>query len=132
MCDFYFLCYYFYFSQVEKYRTQAEKYTENVKEIFDETKELQSMLELVDSLRKLGLAHKFEKEIKKALDTVASTENSNPLIGTDLYLTSLYFRLLRQHGYQVSQGIEKWKLITNHIISVIPCSFSALKHRYFL
>ncbi|KAH7545844.1 hypothetical protein FEM48_Zijuj01G0136800 [Ziziphus jujuba var. spinosa] len=111
---------------VEKYRTQAEKYTENVKEIFDETKELQSMLELVDSLRKLGLAHKFEKEIKKALDTVASTENSNPLIGTDLYLTSLYFRLLRQHGYQVSQDLFSRFMGENGLLKKITLNIKGM------
>ena len=93
------------FLQGEEYRRKAEKLIENVKNTFVETKELVSVLELVDSIKKLGLAYQFENEITRALDTIASTENTNPLIGTDLYPTALYFRLLRQHGYEVSQGI---------------------------
>lgn len=93
--------------QGEEYRKQAEKLIEKVKDIFVNTKEFLSVLELVDSIKKLGLAYQFENETKNALDTIAYTENKNPLLGTDLYPTALYFRLLRQHGYEVSQGTYK-------------------------
>ncbi|PON36748.1 hypothetical protein PanWU01x14_326060, partial [Parasponia andersonii] len=78
-----------------------------VKDIIVETQDLKTRLELINKIRKLGLTYHFEDEIKKALDTIASTYNSNNyhVVGEDLYLTSLYFRLLRQHGYQVSQDM---------------------------
>lgn len=58
-----------------------------------------SKLELIDSTVKLGLASYFQKEIKEALETIGH-------IKEDLYATSLFFRLLRQFGYNPSQGIR--------------------------
>ena len=94
------------FLQTE-HKKQAEKLIEDVKDIIVGTEDLKTMLELIDSIRKLGLTCHFEEEVKKALDTIASTHNNEiyPILGEDLYLTSLYFRLLRQYGYHVSQGI---------------------------
>ncbi|CAN1198606.1 Alpha-farnesene synthase, partial [Linum perenne] len=77
---------------------------EEVKLIFHHTTDLTAKLELVDLTGKLGLAHFFEEEIKEALDFVALTVRDRSFVSREnLYLCALSFRLLRQHGYQVSQ-----------------------------
>lgn len=94
--------------QKNEYRKEAEKLIQDVKNIFIETEDLQAKLKLIDSIRKLGLTNHFEEDVKKSLDTIASTHKSNTysfIQKNDLYLTSLCFRVLRQQGYQVSQGI---------------------------
>ena len=75
--------------------------------MFVETDDLLAKLELIDSIKKLGLAYHFEEEMKKAIDTIATTlmQGKYPFVGHDgLYLASLCFKLLRQHGHHVSQG----------------------------
>ncbi|KAL6283098.1 hypothetical protein ACE6H2_014027 [Prunus campanulata] len=70
--------------------------------MFVETEDLIAQLELIDRIGKLGLTNYFEKEIKEALDTI---ENSNTCITENLYATALHFKILRQHGYKVSQDV---------------------------
>ncbi|XP_050371254.1 (E,E)-alpha-farnesene synthase-like [Argentina anserina] len=96
----------------ECYLIQIQKLIKEVKIFFVECKEsdLMSKLELIDSIRKLGLNNYFGQEIKAALDTIAAVElenNGNSCIGSegDLYATALLFKILRQHGYKVSQDI---------------------------
>ncbi|KAM7530750.1 hypothetical protein LguiB_034160 [Lonicera macranthoides] len=89
----------------EKYERQAQKLKEEVvKCIFVENLDALAKLELIDSIQKLGLANLFEEEIKEALNKVAVIK-SHHSIKEDLYATALCFRLLRQHGYKVSQGM---------------------------
>lgn len=99
--------------QGENYIMQIAKLIEDVKDMFVECKEeLIAKLELIDRIRKLGLNNHFEKEIKEALDTIAAIElgnNNHTCIrseGSDLYATALHFKILRQHGYKVSQGTQ--------------------------
>ncbi|KAK2996200.1 hypothetical protein RJ639_025362 [Escallonia herrerae] len=89
----------------EKYETHAQKLKEDVKRIFTETLDLLAKLELIDSIGKLGLQNLFEEEIKNALDTIVSMKNNHLSGKDDLYATALWFRLLRQHGYSVSQDV---------------------------
>ncbi|XP_008226040.1 PREDICTED: (E,E)-alpha-farnesene synthase-like [Prunus mume] len=87
----------------DDYSRQSENLIKDVKNMmFVKTEDLISQLELIDSLGKLGLTNHFEKEIKEALDTV---ENSNTCITENLYATALHFKILRQHGYKVSQDV---------------------------
>lgn len=74
----------------------------------NENAELLSVLELIDDMQRLGLGYRFQKDIKRALDRInmcweeydddAKEENK-------LHPAALRFRLLRQHGYHISQGI---------------------------
>nr|WBW04374.1 terpene synthase [Ficus variegata var. variegata] len=94
----------------KEYRKKAEKLIKGVKGLLIETEDLQAKLELIDSIRKLGLNYHFEEEIKKALDKIASctykANYSYPfLLENDLYVTALCFRILRLQGYQVSQDM---------------------------
>lgn len=63
-------------------------------------------LELIDVLQRLGVASHFRLEIRNILDKVYN--NKDRIIKrniNDLHATALEFRLLRQHGYDVSSGI---------------------------
>lgn len=60
-------------------------------------------LELIDTLQRLGLAYHFETEIRNMLHNIYNNEDDK-WKKENLYATSLEFRLLRQHGYHVSQG----------------------------
>ena len=64
--------------------------------------ELISLLELIDSVQRLGLTYKFEKDINAALERIVALDDTHK---NGLHATALSFRLLRQHGFEVSQGI---------------------------
>ena len=98
---------------------------ENVKDMFIEAVEELAKLELIDMIRKLGLVDLFQEETQKALQAVASSKNrkNSEEEKENLYITALRFRLLRLHGYEVSQGMN---LIN------ISIFFRALKYSYFL
>uniref|UniRef100_A0A2N9GH73 Terpene synthase N-terminal domain-containing protein n=1 Tax=Fagus sylvatica TaxID=28930 RepID=A0A2N9GH73_FAGSY len=64
-------------------------------------------LELIDILQRLGLSYHFEGEIKRILQDLYNINDHGGDVGKtkDLYATALKFRLLRQHGYNVSQEV---------------------------
>lgn len=66
-----------------------------------------SMLTLIDDLQRLGLSYHYMNEISNVLDYIHPNfyENHEKWANMDLNLRSLGFRLLRQHGYHVPQGI---------------------------
>jgi len=70
--------------------------------------EMLTMLEMIDDIQRLGLGHRFEKDIKRKLDRISSSEQSYVEAEKSLRATALCFRLLRQHGYEISQG-TLWK-----------------------
>ncbi|KAF7141473.1 hypothetical protein RHSIM_Rhsim06G0156000 [Rhododendron simsii] len=57
------------------------------------------LLNLFDSMQRLGVAYHFEEEIKDALNLVQFHD-----FPADLYTTSLQFRLRRDHGYTIGSG----------------------------
>ncbi|XP_030935776.1 myrcene synthase, chloroplastic-like [Quercus lobata] len=66
-------------------------------------------LELIDILQRLGISYHFEEEIKKILEGLYNNIDNGSDTDTwktkNLYATALKFRLLRQHGYIVSQEV---------------------------
>jgi len=91
--------------QDERYKDRAKKLEEDVRSMIDnENADLLETLELVDDLQRLGLEYRFQRDITRALDKFASSKCCNERIEKSLHATALSFRLLRQHGYQVSQG----------------------------
>ncbi|KAK1567074.1 hypothetical protein Q3G72_007768 [Acer saccharum] len=92
----------------DKYRNRAEKLEEEVRcMINNEDAEMLTILELIDDIQRLGLGHRFHKDIKRALDRIVSWDNGHEFevkAEEKLHVTALRFRLLRQHGYLVSQG----------------------------
>ncbi|XP_021294567.1 alpha-farnesene synthase-like [Herrania umbratica] len=90
----------------DEYRRRAEKSREKGKDMFVKAVEELAKLELIDMIRKLGLADLFAEEMQKALQAVASSKNSkNSEAEEDLYITALRFRILRLHGYEVLQDV---------------------------
>lgn len=68
----------------------------------------QQQLKLIDDIQRLGLGYHYKVEINVALKRMndmyhelCKVENMN-----DLQFVDLYFRLLRQHGYNVSSGTQ--------------------------
>ncbi|KAF6167360.1 hypothetical protein GIB67_028907 [Kingdonia uniflora] len=86
----------------ETYTTRRQKLKENVRVILKETMETLSSLEMIDNLERLGLGYIFAEEIKQSLDWIYGNIE-NGWKKENLYATTLRFRVLRQHGYQVSQ-----------------------------
>nr|ANB66345.1 terpene synthase [Camellia sinensis] len=89
----------------EDYKRQVEKLEEEVMCMFMEAVDLVTKLEFIDNIEKLGLANLFEMEIKEALDTIVAFKNNYPITEEGLYANALFFRLLRQHGFNISQDI---------------------------
>lgn len=105
----------FWWLQVEIYEDEVKKLEEEVKVCMvndddDDDDEDGGMLmlkklELVDDIQRLGLEHRFEEYIRKALDKIQGLININAgFTETSLHTAALCFRLLRQNGYEVSQG----------------------------
>ncbi|KAE8651968.1 hypothetical protein Csa_006533 [Cucumis sativus] len=62
-------------------------------------------LELIDMLQRLGISYHFENEIKNVLKTIYDKSyEQEHWKNNNLYATSLEFRLLRQHGFNLSQA----------------------------
>ncbi|KAK7840757.1 myrcene synthase [Quercus suber] len=63
-------------------------------------------LELIDLLQKLGLSNHYKDDIKKLLKSIYDNISNNDKWDKEaLFAVALKFRLLRQHGYNVSQVI---------------------------
>ncbi|PKU80372.1 (-)-germacrene D synthase [Dendrobium catenatum] len=90
-------------------RERVEELVREVKNLLDNTyeDELQS-LELIDSLQRLGVGYHFEEEIDKRLREIH--HHNGKIEGNDLQDVALKFRLLRQHGYNVTSNVfSKYK-----------------------
>ncbi|KAF2532918.1 hypothetical protein F2Q70_00031886 [Brassica cretica] len=90
-----------------------------MKKILDvELKTSLEKLELIDDLQKLGISHHFELEIKDIL-TDLHHKNEKHLWNCDkeedLHATALEFRLLRQHGFEISEDV--FDVVVNKIES---------------
>ena len=82
-----------------------------VKKMFDTNRadavqNTRKMLDLLGSVERLGVACHFEEEIEATVQkmhkNILYDQVSN--IDADLYTIALGFRLLRQHGYNISCG----------------------------
>ncbi|CAN1198601.1 Probable terpene synthase 4 [Linum perenne] len=64
------------------------------------------ILIMIDAIQRLGLDYHFEEDIAAVLDKLFHDQmTAPPPPTTDLFRTSLGFRLLRQHGYQVPSDV---------------------------
>ncbi|KAK9155419.1 hypothetical protein Sjap_002899 [Stephania japonica] len=90
-------------------RKHIEKLKEDVREALlfgngDETLGTLEKLELIDALQRLGIDYLFKNEIERILHD-AFENKANFVLDNDLHSKALYFRLLRQHGYEVSHDV---------------------------
>ncbi|KAK9155481.1 hypothetical protein Sjap_002961 [Stephania japonica] len=85
---------------------EVEMMKEEVKKMLKEAKsEPLKQMNLVDSLQRLGLTYHFEQEIEEAMQELHNHDINAFIKTDDLYNTALYFRLLRQHGYNAPYDI---------------------------
>nr|Q8H2B4.1 RecName: Full=R-linalool synthase, chloroplastic; Flags: Precursor [Mentha aquatica]AAL99381.1 linalool synthase [Mentha aquatica] len=90
----------------EKQLEREEELIMEVKKLLGAKMEATKQLELIDDLQNLGLSYFFRDEIKNILNSIYKIfQNNNSTKVGDLHFTSLGFRLLRQHGFNVSQGV---------------------------
>jgi (+)-delta-cadinene synthase len=88
--------------QDEMYAKECRVLREEVWMIFNKIENEIDQLEFVDVLQRLGVAYHFTNEIRNILDNIYNTQSSK--LKNNLYATTLKFRLLRQHGYNISTG----------------------------
>ncbi|GJV21226.1 zf-CCHC domain-containing protein [Tanacetum coccineum] len=62
------------------------------------------LIQLIDVVQRLGIAYRFEEEIEEALQHIYDTYGEQWIDDNNLQSISLWFRLLRQHGFNVSSG----------------------------
>lgn len=101
--------------QVERFKGRVDKLKEDVVEMFNDVVEPLDQLELIADLQRLGLAHHFDQEIKGTLKKMYDNRNNDQRETKDLHATALKFRLLRHHGFNISEG-DKLLLFHNFII----------------
>ncbi|KAE8692736.1 Isoprene synthase [Hibiscus syriacus] len=90
------------------YRERASKLEQEVRFlIHNEDAEPVKLLELIDDIQRLGLGHHFETDIDRALQKFVSEDDGGVATECSLHAAALRFRLLRQHGYWVSQDVFK-------------------------
>ncbi|XP_010247894.1 PREDICTED: terpene synthase 10-like [Nelumbo nucifera] len=88
----------------EAYVERATKLVVDVKRKFNQAAGAVDLLELIDNVQRLGVGYHFQTEIKRALESIKDTSVN---ADEELYATALRFRLLRQHGFQISQDVFK-------------------------
>ncbi|KAH6801551.1 hypothetical protein C2S52_002015 [Perilla frutescens var. hirtella] len=93
----------------ERHLEREVELIEQVKLLLEEEMEAVQQLELVDDLKNLGLSYFFKDQIKKILTSIYNEHTcfrgNIEAEERGLYFTALGFRLLRQHGFQVSQEV---------------------------
>ncbi|KAI9094161.1 hypothetical protein K1719_026743 [Acacia pycnantha] len=94
---------------VERYKAKERNLLDHVwRMIVNENTEPLAKLELIDDVQRLGgLGYRFDKEIKDALHTYVSQEETcrRTEQSISLHEAALSFRLLRDHGYHSSPEI---------------------------
>ncbi|KAG8368606.1 hypothetical protein BUALT_Bualt15G0062900 [Buddleja alternifolia] len=95
----------------ERHLRKASELKEQVKMLLEGELIMESVekLELIDNLQRLGISYHFEEQIKQILNSIYVKKycgkNYYEQEKRDLYSTALEFRLLRQHGFSVSQEV---------------------------
>ncbi|XP_049397393.1 (-)-camphene/tricyclene synthase, chloroplastic [Solanum stenotomum] len=93
----------------EKYMKRFNELKEETKKnlmmmVHEESQELEK-LELIDNLQRLGVSYHFKDEIMQLLRSIHDQSSSEAMSANSLYYTALKFRILRQHGFYISQDI---------------------------
>lgn len=93
-----------------------------VKMLLDEDMEAVKQLDLIEDLKNLGLSYLFEDKIRLILNHIYNKHKcflNNEVEESDLYFIALGFRLLRQHGFEVSQGDQIYCMKRIQLISIM-------------
>lgn len=92
---------------VELQREKAQMVEEVRGALHDENAELITIFALVDDIQRLGLGRHFEEDISRALHRCLSPDVVYKGLQKSLHGTALSFRILRQHGFEVSPDVFK-------------------------
>ncbi|KAK1411364.1 hypothetical protein QVD17_37912 [Tagetes erecta] len=87
---------------------KIDKLKENTRRTLMMTSDPTKILELIDTIQRLGVGHYFHEEIKKMLEKLTQV-----LPDDDLYTTSLNFRLRRHNGLYTNPGVFQKFMDTN-------------------
>nr|QIQ56006.1 5-hydroxyviscidane synthase 3 [Eremophila lucida] len=94
----------------ERCEEAIEALKEDVKSMVTakDCKPLDKMI-LIDTIERLGVAYMFEQEIEEQIEQIYKFQAEDGS-DKDLFTTALYFRLFRQHGYNVPSSVfDKFK-----------------------
>ncbi|KAG8370930.1 hypothetical protein BUALT_Bualt13G0034500 [Buddleja alternifolia] len=88
----------------ERYEEAVEALKEEIRSMVMAIKDSKpkNKMMLIDTLERLGVAYHFEKEIEDQIEQIFKFHAQDD---NDLLNTSLYFRLFRQHGYNVPSSV---------------------------
>ncbi|GFS37415.1 terpenoid cyclases/Protein prenyltransferases superfamily protein [Actinidia rufa] len=103
---------------------------EDVKRLLDQVVDPLDGLGLIDDLQRLGVFYHFEDEINRILESTYNHINEGWNTDEDLQATSLKFRLLRQHGYTISEDV--FKNFTDEIGNFKTCLYEDVKGLLYL
>ena len=106
--------------QADLYEDRAKKLEDEVRRMINnkDTK-LLTRLELIDDIEWLGLGYRFKEEIMRALDRFVTLKGCKEFTNGSIHDTALSFRLLRQHGFGVSQGTHTLLTVCNLVLSLL-------------
>ncbi|XP_077221452.1 putative terpene synthase 2 isoform X3 [Tasmannia lanceolata] len=90
-------------NKLDAWSKRVEELKEEVNRMLSRAKGSQQEIELIDVLQRLGVAYHFEKEIDEALHQIFEYQTDD--VDDDLFVVALRFRLLRQHGFNVSSDV---------------------------
>ncbi|KAL8200818.1 hypothetical protein R6Q57_012157 [Mikania cordata] len=93
--------------QVVEHLKEAVKKELMIKASPNDTTRHMKLIELIDAVQRLGIAYHFEDEIEEALQRIYVAYGEKGIDDNSLQNISLWFRILRQQGFNVSSGIFK-------------------------
>lgn len=96
--------------QGERFGGRVNELKGNVIEMLNDVTKPLDKLELIDNLQRLGLGYCLDQEIKSTLTKIYEDQSNETLDRKDLHAVALRFRLLRQHGFNVSQGLVSFSI----------------------
>nr|QHU78620.1 putative monoterpene synthase [Albizia julibrissin] len=88
----------------QAYEEENRKLRSEVRKMLLETANTLDQLEFIDTLQRLGLGHHFKEEINKILGNICNNVDKFKS-KQNLRAVALVFRLLRQHGYEISTDV---------------------------
>ncbi|KAI9086077.1 hypothetical protein K1719_032154 [Acacia pycnantha] len=90
----------------QAYEEESKKLREQVRIMLLEIVNPLNQLEFIDTLQRLGIGHHFKEEINKIMENVYNNNVVDKFKSKqNLHETALEFRLLRQHGYDISTDV---------------------------
>ena len=96
--------------QEEAYGSLAKELKEEVRALFNETDPF-AQVRLIDSIEKFGLGYHFDEDINRLLYDMLTSGYHKVVQKDGLHATAVLFRLLRRHGFVISEGIGHWIIV---------------------